>query len=97
MLAGAADRDVTDIRAELRAFRRATTGGFNALRQDLTDGFARIEGRFDQVDNGFAEMRSKFDTMVAGQQRIAELIQIVTDTQGGPGMTGTRDVVATGP
>lgn len=69
VLAGAADRDVTEIRDEVRDFRRATVASFNALRQDMTD--------------GFIEMRAKFDLAAAGQQRIVELIQTVIDGSGG--------------
>ena len=35
ILAGAADRDVSEIRAEIRDFRQATTTSFNALRADF--------------------------------------------------------------
>ncbi|NBP83894.1 MAG: hypothetical protein EBU54_01260 [Mycobacteriaceae bacterium] len=37
ILAGAADRDVSEIRAEIRDFRQATTTSFNALRADFVD------------------------------------------------------------
>lgn len=69
VLAGGADRDVGGLGDELRDFRRATVASFNALRQDMND--------------GFMEMRSKFDVTASGQQHIAELIQRVVDTQGG--------------
>lgn len=89
VLAGAADRDVTAIRAEIRDFGRATHMSFNALRQDMNEGFRRVdEGfrrvdeKFALVDNGFAEMRAKFDMTAAGQQRIVELIQTVIDAGG---------------
>ncbi len=36
VLAGAADRDVTEFVGEFRDFRRATIGSFNALREDFT-------------------------------------------------------------
>lgn len=68
VLAGAADRDVTEIRAEIRDFRNATTASFNALREDFGD----LRGH---VDRGFAEMRGKFDATASGQQYIADLIQ----------------------
>ncbi|MEZ0362629.1 hypothetical protein ACAG26_02840 [Mycobacterium sp. pUA109] len=101
VLAGAADRDVTEIRGELRDFRQATTLSFNALRQDMLDlrqdmndgfrrvdeKFARVDDKFALVDNGFAEMRAKFDVTAAGQQRIVELIQTVIDAQGDKGST----------
>jgi len=85
ILAGAADRDVSEIRDELRDFRQATNMSFNALRQDMNDGFRRVDERFALVDGSFAEMRAKFDMTAAGQQRIVELIQIVIDAQGDNG------------
>jgi chromosome segregation ATPase len=80
VLAGAADRDVSEFRGEIRDFRRATTASFNALRQDFVD--IRTH-----VDNGFTEMRGKFDVMAAGQDQIVELLQIITDQ----GHGGTSD------
>ena len=50
VLAGAADRDVGEIRGDLRDFRRATSASFNAMRQDFVD----LRQDFAQ---GFAEMR----------------------------------------
>ncbi len=35
ILAGAADRDVSEIRGEIRDFRRATSASFNAMRDRL--------------------------------------------------------------
>lgn len=74
VLAGAADRDVTEIRAEIRDFRSATTASFNALREDFGD-------LRSHVDRGFAEMRSKLDATAGGQQHIAGLIQRLIDEQ----------------
>lgn len=88
VLAGAADRDVTEIRAEIRDFRNATTSSFNALRHDFVDfrehvdrRFEEVSQGFEQVDRGFAEMRGKLDGTAAGQQRIAEMIQTLIDRQ----------------
>ena len=88
VLAGAADRDVTEIRAEIRDFRNATTASFNALRQDFVDLRGHVDRRFEQVDRGFeqigrgfAEMRGKLDATAAGQQRIVELIESLIDQQ----------------
>lgn len=88
LLAGAADRDVTEIRAEIRDFRNATTASFNALRQDFVDlrghvdrRFEQVDRGFEQVDRGFAEMRGKLDAAAAGQQRIVELIASLIDQQ----------------
>ena len=86
VLAGAADRDVSQIGEELRDFRQATTASFNALRQDfvdlrgkVTDGFADINAKFERVDQGFTEMRGKFDATAAGQEQIAGLLQQLID------------------
>lgn len=76
VLAGAADRDVTEIRAEIRDFRNATTASFNALREDFDD-------LRTHVDQGFAEMRGKLDATAGGQQHIAGLIQRLIDDQDG--------------
>ena len=88
VLAGAADRDVSEIRAEIRNFRSATTASFNALRKDFVDLRSHVDRRFEQVDRGFgqvdrgfAEMRGKLDATAAGQQRIVELIESLIDQQ----------------
>lgn len=88
VLAGSADRDVTEIRAEIRDFRSATTASFNALRQDFVDlrnhvdrRFEQVDRGFEQVDRGFAEMRGKLDATASGQQHIADLIQRLIDDQ----------------
>ena len=90
VLAGAADRDVSEFRGELRDFRSATTASFNALRQDFVDLRQDFAGLRDHVDQGFTEMRGKFDAAAAGQQQIVDLIQTVINDQGrrGPGAGG---------
>ena len=81
VLAGAADRDVSEIRAEIRDLRQATAAGFNALREDFVDLRSRVESGFHQADRGFAEMRGKLDAAATGQQRIARLIESLIDQQ----------------
>lgn len=76
---GAADRDVAEIRAEIRDFRNATTASFNALRQDFVDLHDHVDRRFEQVDRGVAEMRGKFDATATGQQRMVELVETLID------------------
>lgn len=79
VLAGAADRDVDEIRNEIRDFRQATTTSFNALRQDFVDlrqDFADLRGH---VDQGFTEMRGKFDGVAAGLQQIVNLVEGIAD------------------
>ena len=95
VLAGAADRDVSEIRGDLRDFRNATTASFNALRQDFVDlrqDFVdlreHVDQRFEQVDQGFTEMRGKFDAAAAGQQQIVGLLQTVINTIREPGAGG---------
>lgn len=72
VLAGAADRDVEQYREDLRDFRQATTASFNAIREDFVD-------LRNDVDQGFGEMRSKFDATAAGQQHIVELLQGIAE------------------
>jgi hypothetical protein len=74
VLAGGADRDVTEIRGEIRDFRQATTSSFNAMREDLTD-------LRQQMYNGFAEMRGKFDATTAGLQQITTLLTTLIGQQ----------------
>lgn len=83
VLAGAADRDVSEIRGELRDFRRATTASFSALRDDMNDLRDDMNARFEQVNNGFTEMRGRFDATAAGQQHIVELIRGLIGEQRG--------------
>jgi len=80
VLAGAADRDVSEIRGEIRGFRNATASSFNAMRQDFFDLRQDFADLREHVDQGFAEMRGKLDAAAAGQQQIVDLLQtIVTD------------------
>ena len=72
VLAGGADRDVPEVRDEIRDFRRATTSSFNAIRQEMNE-------RFAHVDDGFAEMRGKFDAAAAGQQQIVEMLNTLIE------------------
>ncbi len=94
VLAGAADRDVSEFRNELREFRQPTAASFNALREDFVDlrsdfgtlrsDFGTLRSDFsalsEYVDRGFTEMRGKFDAAAARQQQIVDLLQtIITD------------------
>jgi len=63
------------VESDIRDFRRATTASFNALREDFVD-------LRTHVDNGFTEMRGKFDVMAAGQQQIVDLLQSIVTDQG---------------
>lgn len=72
VLAGGADRDVSEIRTEIRDLRQAGIGSFNAMREDIVD----LRGH---VDRGFGEVRGKLDAAAAGQQQIVGLIQTLID------------------
>jgi len=77
VLAGGADRDVTEIRGEIRGFRQATTSSFNAMREDLTD-IRQL------TNNGFTEMRGKLDAAAAGQQQIVTLLNTLIGQESEP-------------
>jgi predicted nucleic acid-binding Zn-ribbon protein len=81
VLAGAADRDVTEIQGELRDFRRATVASFNALREDVTDLRTDMNERFSRVDQEFVRLGD-------GQQHIVELIEGLIGDQGNNGPAG---------
>jgi hypothetical protein len=96
VLAGAADRDVSEFGDEIRDFRRATVASFNAMREDFTtmradvgsmrqDADSMREYMYamrEDMDNGFIEMRGKFDAAAAGQQQIVELLEGLIADQG---------------
>ena len=67
ILAGGADRDVSDLRGEFREFRDQNNRVLSAMRADLTDGFTEMR----------AEMRKGFATAAMGQQRIVNLLDVV--------------------
>jgi hypothetical protein len=83
VLAGGADRDVTEIRVEIRDFRKATTASFNAMREDFTGLRAEVTDLRTQMNNGFTEMRGKFDATAAGQQQIVNLLNTLIGQDGG--------------
>jgi hypothetical protein len=76
-----------DLVSEIREFRRATTGSFNALRQDFVDLRQDFVDLRTHVDDGFTEMRGKFDVMAAGQRQIVGLLQTIITDQGHNGTT----------
>jgi hypothetical protein len=77
VLAGGADRDVSEMRREIRDFREQNTRVLNAMRDDLVDFRSVVDERFAGVDQGFAEMRGKLDAAAAGQQQIAQMLSIL--------------------
>jgi predicted nucleic acid-binding Zn-ribbon protein len=77
VLAGGADRDVTEIRREGREFREQNNRVLNAMREDLAD-------LRSHVDNGFAEIRGKLDAAAAGQDQIAGMLSTLIERENGP-------------
>ncbi len=73
-LAAARDRDLADLGVKVDANRSA----INVLGEQTAARFTRIE---QQVDTGFAEMRSKLDQAAAGQQQIAGLLNTLIAQQ----------------
>ena len=79
----------SDTAANFKALRASTTASFNAIREDFVDvrnqmgqgfakvdqEFAKINQEFAKVDRGFTEIRGKFDATAAGQQQIVDLLQ----------------------
>lgn len=87
-LAAARDRDLDDLGIKVDANRSAinalgvqTTAGFAELRSDLGDLRNEMRSKFDQVDNGFIEMRGRFDQTAAGMAQIVELLTRRDDQQ----------------
>jgi chromosome segregation ATPase len=62
-LAAGADRDVSEVRGELRAHTRA----LNALRETQVE-----QGQ--AIERGFAEMRSRLDQTASGMDQIVGLL-----------------------
>ncbi|GAA2980442.1 hypothetical protein GCM10010483_25730 [Actinokineospora diospyrosa] len=67
VLAGGADRDVSEIRTDIRDLRQATTSSFNAMREDLHD-------LHSNADDSMAALRGKLDALSAGQEQITSLL-----------------------
>lgn len=97
VLAGGADRDVAEIRGEIREFRTQNTRVLNAMREDLNtvreDQNAMREDlnavRADltdlrtSVDIGFTEIRGRLDATAAGMQQVVTLLNGLIAQRGG--------------
>jgi hypothetical protein len=79
VLAGGADRDVAEIRGEIREFREQNTRVLNAMREDLTDIRQQVNDGFAEVNRGFVEIRGRLDATAAGQQYITDLLTRLID------------------
>lgn len=86
VLAGGADRDVEQVRGEIRDFRQATTASFNAMRDDLTDLRTEMRSGFtemrSEMHSGFIEVRGRMDATAAGLEQIAGLLNTLISPQG---------------
>lgn len=81
VLAGGADRDVAQIRNEIRNYRQATMSSLNATREDLTDVRTRVNDGFVQVNRELAEMRDRLDATAAGLSHITGLLNTLIGQQ----------------
>lgn len=88
VLAGGADRDVAEIRSEIRDFRNANNRVLEAMREDITD--LRTELRSEAADvrdemrTGFAAVRGALDATAAGQQQLARMLTTLIEQQYSP-------------
>jgi chromosome segregation ATPase len=96
VLAGGADRDVSELRGEIREFRDQNNRVLNAMREDLNamrDDLGDLTNRVDsltsrmdsleqKVDSGFIEMRGKFDATAAGLEQITGMLTTLIAHQG---------------
>ena len=87
-LAAANDRDSADLTVKVDANRKAINAlgeqtrerfdrvdeRFVRLEVKVDEGFAEMRSRFAEMDQGFAAMRHGFDQTAAGFARITELI-----------------------
>jgi chromosome segregation ATPase len=67
VLAGGADRDVSELRGEIREFRDQNNRVLNAMRDDLDELRSRM-------DSGFTEMRGKLDATATGLDQITGML-----------------------
>jgi chromosome segregation ATPase len=96
VLAGGADRDVAEIRTEIREFRDQNNRVLNAMREDMVamredmgttrqDIAAMGEDLSDlrqKMSAGFIEMRGKLDATAAGLQQVTGMLTTLIDQQG---------------
>jgi chromosome segregation ATPase len=86
ILASGADRDVSEVRAELRAHLQAINAlgevqreTRTELRRTRTELKAEIDELRTEMRTGFAETRAGFATMAAGMQHIVDLLDRPAD------------------
>lgn len=79
-----------ELGGQIREFRRATTAGFDAPREDhielrrhLTAGFHEVDDHLTEVDLVFAEMRARLDALLANQRQIIDKLAILISRRNG--------------
>lgn len=77
VLAGGADRDVS----ETRTIMRAHTQALNALRESQLEGFAHVRAQFADVNDQLAELRRGHGTVHVGVAQITALLTNMTDDE----------------
>lgn len=82
VLAGGADRDVAEIRTEVREFHDKNNRVLSAMREDLTDLRQKVDTGFQKVDTSLIELRGKLDAAAAGHQQIADMLARLIAQQG---------------
>lgn len=75
VLAGCADRDVDEVRKEVREFREQNNRMLNAMREDISDLSHRVDNLDRKVDSGFAATATSMN-------QIAMLLNTVIAQQG---------------
>jgi hypothetical protein len=85
VLAGGADRDVEQLRGEMRDLRQTMTSGFKAMREDFTDLRAHVDRGFAEMDRGFVEVGGRLDMTAAGLQHVVEILTTLIERSDGPG------------
>lgn len=81
VLAGGADRDVAEIRGEIREFRDQNNRVLSAMHEDMTDMRADMTDLREEMTDlreemrtGFTEVRGRLDATAAGQRQIADML-----------------------
>ncbi|MGH3821397.1 MAG: permease [Pseudonocardiaceae bacterium] len=96
VLAGGADRDVSELRGEIREFRDQNNRVLNAMRDDLNAMRDDLNATRDdlnatrddlgdlrsRMDSGFIEMRGKFDATAAGLGQITGMLTTLIAQRG---------------
>lgn len=76
VLAGGADRDVSEMKAQLRAHMQA----LNALRETQLEQDVRLSALELEMRSGFQEMRTGFATVHSGMAHITTLLEGIAPT-----------------